>query len=73
MDRGAWRATVHGDSKSRIPLSNYITTTGLSRKRGKAGYIINKEIHQLSMRKMEAISTTNIPFRIKKTTLLSTK
>ena len=63
MDRGAWRAPVLGDSKSRIPLTNYITTTGLSRKRGKAGYIINKENHQLLMRKMEAISIIHIHYK----------
>ena len=41
MDREAWRA--HGVSKSRVPLGNYTTTAWLSRKRGKAGYIINRK------------------------------
>ena len=27
MDRGAWRATVHGVAKSRIRLSDYTNTT----------------------------------------------
>ena len=27
MDRGAWRATVYGVTKSRTRLSNYTTTT----------------------------------------------